>query len=740
MDASWIAPEGQSLEAAFPSTGAEATPLPALDDPLAVVNLLHEVLASAGVHADIGLPQVAVVGAQSVGKSSVLQGLVGKDFLPSGSGIVTRRPLVLQLRRTRPGTRPPTLKEPASNPASPSEADADTDWAEFSHKPKVVWTNFEEVRNEIVVETNRLCGDGSVVSADPIILSIFSPRAIDLTLVDLPGLTRVPTGDQSEDIPQRIRELVLRYVSSPSCLILAVSAANADLTTSDALALAREVDPKGERTLGVLTKLDLAKDNTNALDALLGRIYPLQLGYVGVVCRSEADSKAGLSFQDKLKVEADFVEKNPLFRHVAEQCGIPHLAVRLHELLLEHIRVVLPDLSASVRQEVEKHRQDLASYGDLELEQRLEQGPLLLHLISGYVRNFESALEGRPAGHNLDAGTDVLLGGARIHHIFHRIFAREVLNFDAFNGLSDLEIRAAMRNAAGTKPQLFVSEVAFEALVKRQIKKLEDPSLQCVGLVHEELKRLASQNDVPEMSRYPAFRERILEVAQGVIKRCLQPTNRFVLNLVKMELAHINVNHPDFIGGPKAMSQLQVEPHVTEAQPLRTVEEQGFTGAAAVPEAALRQSSPAVTETRYAGNMSASMMQPHTSSRGRRAGGGGSIQLPDVPRVVKPLGEPSDKERMDTELLKSLISSYYAVVKRKIIDLVPKAIMNFMVSDVRGKLHQECISELYRPESFATLLKEADDTQQRLRQCKARLTELEKAQEILAMIRETSLT
>jgi len=238
---------------------------------------------------------------------------------------------------------------------------------------------------------------------------------------------------------------------------------------------------------------------------------------------------------------------------------------------------------------------------------------------------------------------------------------------------------------------------------------------------------------VPEMSRYPAFRDRISEVAQGVIKRCLQPTNRFVLNLVKMELAHINVNHPDFIGGPKAMSQLQVDPHATEAQPLRPVEGQEFAEVAAVPQAAVQQSSP------YAGNMSASMMQPHTSSRGRRAGGGGSIRLPDVPRVVEPLGELSDKERMDTELLKSLISSYYAVVKRKIIDLVPKAIMNFMVSDVRSKLHQECISELYRPDSFATLLKEADDTQQRLRHCKARLTELEKAQEILAMIRETSL-
>ena len=91
----------------------------------------------------------------------------------------------------------------------------------------------------------------------PINLRIFSPNVLTLTLVDLPGVTRVPVGDQPRDIEKQIRDMLLKYISKPSCIILAVTAANTDLANSDGLKLAREVDPEGTRTIGVLTKVDL---------------------------------------------------------------------------------------------------------------------------------------------------------------------------------------------------------------------------------------------------------------------------------------------------------------------------------------------------------------------------------------------------------------------------------------------------------------------------------------------------
>ncbi|CAE7230638.1 dnm1l [Symbiodinium pilosum] len=647
-----------------------------MTDPLAVLNAIHQVLVSAGLHADLSLPTIAVVGSQSVGKTSVLESLVGRDFLPRGTGIVTRRPLILQLQQVR---------------QAGAEHQAQSEWAEFQHCNQR-FIDFNDVRREIEAETARVC-NGSGVSDEPILLRIFSPTVMDLTLVDLPGLTKVPTGDQPKDIARRIQDLVKKYVANNNTLILAVSAANVDLATSDALALAREVDPKGERTVGVLTKLDLAEENGTAFEALAGEVYPLRLGYTAVVCRSERASQSGMTFEDALKEEHDFFARQPRLQPLLSQCGIPNLAQRLQFLLLNHIREALPALRTNMQRVAEKCREELATLGDENLEKQMGQGPLLLYLISCYVRHFGDLLEGR-VGHRLqDPPPAKLIGGARIHHIFHRVFAQEILQFDAFTGLSDMDIRVAMRNAAGPKPQLFVPEIAFERMVKRQIQKLEDPALQCVALVFEELKQLAAQSEAGDLQRFPGLREKILEVAHGVIRRSLQPTNNMVSNLIRIESEFINVDHPDFIGGLRAMSCVQ------ETRP---------ESPPAVEAAESRQPAP-----READDV---------------------IRLPPVPLIVTPAGEPSEKERMDTELLKSLLLSYFTIVKRKIIDSVPKAIMHFMVNSAQESLHAECIAELYKSDLVAQLLQEPEELRQKRRSCEAKLAELQKAQDLLAQI------
>jgi len=215
-----------------------------------LINKLQDIFASAGLEelSDIDLPQIAVVGSQSSGKSSVLEALVGRDFLPRGPEICTRRPLLLQLVHT------PT--NPRSN--APSE------WGEFLHRPGERFTDFEEIRREIDQETNRVTGTNKAVSDQQIRLKICSPNVLTMTLVDLPGITRVPVGDQPKDIEKQIRNMILSYIKRDSCLILAVSPANSDLANSDALTLAQLVDPEGLRTIGVITKLDIMDRGTDA--------------------------------------------------------------------------------------------------------------------------------------------------------------------------------------------------------------------------------------------------------------------------------------------------------------------------------------------------------------------------------------------------------------------------------------------------------------------------------------------
>lgn len=129
------------------------------------------------------------MGSQSAGKSSVLENIVGRDFLPRGSGIVTRRPLILQLINVPDEDAEASANTHISqwnpNVARPGE------WAEFNHIPNRRFTDFGDVKREIENETARVAGTNKGITRQPINLKIYSPHVLNLTLVDLPGLTKV---------------------------------------------------------------------------------------------------------------------------------------------------------------------------------------------------------------------------------------------------------------------------------------------------------------------------------------------------------------------------------------------------------------------------------------------------------------------------------------------------------------------------------------------------------------------
>jgi vacuolar protein sorting-associated protein 1 len=143
------------------------------------------------------------------------------------------------------------------------------------HLPGEKFYDFNKIRSEIVRDTDAKTGKNAGISPVPINLRVFSPNVLTLTLVDLPGVTRVPVGDQPKDIEKQIRDMLFKFISKPACIILAVTAANTDLANSDGLKLAREVDPEGTRTIGVLTKVDLMCAHPLIL-TLYGGAYILQ--------------------------------------------------------------------------------------------------------------------------------------------------------------------------------------------------------------------------------------------------------------------------------------------------------------------------------------------------------------------------------------------------------------------------------------------------------------------------------
>lgn len=482
----------------------------------------------------------------------MLENIVGRDFLPRGSGIVTRRPLVLQLINVPSERGDKPAGDDIHVPHTPASVAGQNEWAEFHHLPGQKFDDFALVKQEIEAETARIAGSNKGINRQPINLKIFSPHLLNLTLVDLPGLTKVPIGDQPTDIEKQTRTLILEYIAKPNSIILAVSPANVDIVNSEALKLARQVDAMGRRTIGVLTKLDLMDHGTNSMDILSGRVYPLKLGFIGVVNRSQQDIQSGKSLSEALNAESEFFRHHPAYRNMANRCGTRFLAKSLNTTLMAHIRDRLPDIKARLNTLMGQTQQELASYGSKQFSGKEHRGSLILQMMTRFASSFISSIDGTSS----EISTKELCGGARIYYIFNSVFGNSLETVDPTHNLTVSDIRTAIRNSTGPRPSLFVPELAFDLLVKPQIKLLEAPSQRCVELVYEELIKVCHTCGSQELLRFPRLQAKLIEVVSDLLRERLGPCSGYVESLIAIQRAYINTNHPNFLGATAAMSSI----------------------------------------------------------------------------------------------------------------------------------------------------------------------------------------
>ena len=142
------------------------------------------------------------------------------------------------------------------------------------------------MQKHIIGLTDKVCGNSTNIVDKPIVLQVYSHTCPDLTLIDLPGITKIAIKGQPDNIEQVTMAMCHRYMSDTRTIILCVVPANADMAISDGLLMARRLDPKGIRTIGVITKLDIMDRGTNAKRMLMGQDVPLRLGWVGVKNRA----------------------------------------------------------------------------------------------------------------------------------------------------------------------------------------------------------------------------------------------------------------------------------------------------------------------------------------------------------------------------------------------------------------------------------------------------------------------
>ncbi|RZC03313.1 Dynamin-related protein 1C [Glycine soja] len=483
---------------------------------IGLINKIQRACTVLGDHGGEGmslweaLPTVAVVGGQSSGKSSVLESVVGRDFLPRGSGIVTRRPLVLQLHKTDDGQQ---------------------EYAEFLHASRKRFTDFAAVRQEISDETDRITGKTKAISNVPIQLSIYSPNVVNLTLIDLPGLTKVAVEGQSDTIVQDIENMVRSYVEKPNCIILAISPANQDIATSDAIKIAREVDPSGERTFGVVTKLDLMDKGTNAVEVLEGRQYRLKHPWVGIVNRSQADINKNVDMIVARKKEREYFETSPEYGHLAHKMGAEYLAKLLSEHLEYVIRMKIPSIISLINKAIDELNAELDRIGR---PIAVDSGAKLYTILQ-MCRAFDKVFK-----EHLDGGRP---GGDRIYGVFDHQLPAALKKLPFNRHLSLKNVEKVVMEADGYQPHLIAPEQGYRRLIEGSIGYFKGPAEASVDAVHLILKELVRKSiaATEELKRFPTLQADIAAAANDALERFREESRRTVTRMVDMESGYLTV-------------------------------------------------------------------------------------------------------------------------------------------------------------------------------------------------------
>ncbi|KAI8498026.1 Mx1p [Branchiostoma belcheri] len=513
------------------------------------IDLVDELRAS-GLDRDVTLPSVVVIGDQSAGKSSCLEAISGVQ-LPRGSGIVTRCPLELRLKKS---------------------PDPESGWRGYIHFEDKVETRWEldspeDVGEAVKKAQNQLAGESLCISPRLITLDVESPDIPDLTLIDLPGIARVPVGGQPEDIGDQTKALIREYIQMDETIILAVVPCNVDIATTEALKMAKEVDPDGSRTLGVLTKPDLIDRGTEniTVDIVNNRKYALKKGYTIIKCRGQVDIENKVSLSDAMDKEEMFFQKHEHFKilYQEKKTGTKTLAGKLTTELVEQIKKSIPGLKEDIKEKLRDTERQLLLLGGGIPEDPSSKMRFLVELLNGFTVDLEKLTNGeqvrnkmsvkqqkqvwligdvRDAYRDFAAELEGLLPGFRTEAVltthgcpaFAHVFARRQHAEAREGNLEDIE--ESIQTNRGRELPGFLPYSVCEAFIQKHMENFQEPASDCLLRVNQKVETVLSLLTTHWFQAYSqlnmAIKEKVNDLrlaqerkAQEVIKQLFEMEN-----------------------------------------------------------------------------------------------------------------------------------------------------------------------------------------------------------------------
>jgi GTP-binding protein EngB required for normal cell division len=463
---------------------------------------------------NIEVPGIVVAGAQSAGKSSLLESL--SDIkLPSGQNITTRVPLILRLERQDDVER----------------------YAYISDNPDVESgekiTDLEKIPHKITEYTRKNAGDGGSVEDRPIHLKVKGPLCPTITLIDLPGITHMSVNNVQEDIHTATVNLVKKYISNEQMIILCVIPAVDDFANSEAIKLAKTVDPEGKRTLGVVTKVDLAKNDVKIMDKLkgIGNNINLKLGFIAV--RNKTNEENISVKQARANEKTYFLSSGQFFNVSREYWGTETLIDRISELQMARVEEFVPKMITTLEHKINetKHTLDLLAPQFNNDVQKMQH---LVRIIVSVVSEFKSLAKSN------DETTDKvdLHVGPRIFEMYKKYCqALEANQPDFFSSEFATKIENALDESRSIMLLNFINHTAFNQLfIDSHMNNYKTNSYMLVEQVYQYCQKVLLQIVEHKIdSRYPQLNEATKTVITNFLIMQKQKALESIETIVKTE-------------------------------------------------------------------------------------------------------------------------------------------------------------------------------------------------------------
>ena len=518
---------------------------------------------------EIDIPQLVVVGTQSSGKSSLLNGIIGMDILPTGSNMVTRTPLNLQLIQN---------SRPRLEFGNYVNGKWQTENTISLTLPIPTISESLTTKKEIIKRTKMLAGTEKSISHQTINIKIYAPNLPNLGLIDLPGLTMVACTDkgQPKNIKEQIRNMVATYIKNTKSIILAVMPARTDLEADPSLEFIKEFDNTGERTIGILTKIDLMNKDTDVtkyLENNISKDLKLKYGYFAIKNRSPKEME-DINILNGIQNEKKFFDNHPKYYGVnhLKRTGVGNLSHFLSKILTQHIKRSLP----SVKLEINKlHNVINKKYNNLgvALPKNKESMVSLIHqLISNFSTNFTKRIENKKAYKNI---------GLKIKQILID-FRNKIDNIKPFKNLNDQDknIQSAIQKCEGNHMNFLTPPIEVLELCLQDdnfgnpFKFLITPSEETLLKINSELYSVAIDILKEETyTRFPNLVNIIKQEFENIIKKNKIDTSSNIINSINMEKEYVWTDDPEFLD---IMPELITNINTKQNQSINTLLEKYF--------------------------------------------------------------------------------------------------------------------------------------------------------------------